>query len=158
MSLPPALKDMLRDILPGMPATEQRAGDTRVIDGDTLEVAGTRVRLFGIDAPEAAQTCRRAGREWACGTDAGTALVAVIAGRKVTCEKQDTDRYGRMVGICWAGSENLNAWMVQNGWAVAYRQYGGKLYDPEEILARVTQRGMWGSEFVMPWDWRKGAR
>ena len=116
------------------------------------------MRLFGIDAPEAGQTCRRAGRNWACGADAEKALVSAIAGREVRCEEQDRDRYGRIVGICRAGSENLNAWMVENGWAVAYRQYGGRIYNPEEVVARVAQRGIWSSEFVMPWDWRKGER
>ena len=153
-----ALTEMLQEVITGEPLADQQAGNATVIDGDTLDVAGVRVRPFGIDAPEAGQTCRRAGRNWACGADAEKALVSAIAGREVRCEEQDRDRYGRIVGICRAGSENLNAWMVENGWAVAYRQYGGRIYDPEEVVARVAQRGIWSSEFVMPWDWRKGER
>lgn len=152
------LEGMLQEVTGGRPPPERHAGGVRVIDGDTLDVAGSRVRLYGIDAPEAAQTCRRNGRIWACGTDSERALVSAIAGREVRCEQQDQDRYGRVVGICWAGSENLNAWMVENGWAVAYRRYGGTIYDAEELLARAATRGVWGSEFVMPWDWRRGER
>lgn len=152
------LEEMLQEVITGEPPAEQHTGSTRVIDGDTLDVAGSRVRLYGIDAPEAAQTCRRNGRNWACGADAEEALVSAVAGQAVRCEEQDRDRYGRVVGICWVGSENLNAWMVENGWAVAYRQYGGKIYDPEEVKARTARRGVWSSEFVMPWDWRNGQR
>ena len=47
--------------------------------------------------------------------------------------------------------------MAENGWAIAYRQYGGRVYDPEEVVARTARRGVWSSEFVMPWDWRNGA-
>lgn len=129
-----------------------------MIDGDTLDVAGSRVRLYGIDASQAAQTCRRNGRSWACGTEPEKALVSAIGGREVRCEQQDRDRYGRVVGICWAGSENLNAWMVEKGWAVAYRRYGGTIYVAEELVARAATRGVWSSEFVMPWDWRRGER
>ena len=56
------------------------------------------------------------------------------------------------------GADVRHAWMVENGWASAYWQYGGKSYNAEEAVARVAQRGIWSSEFVMPWDWRKGER
>lgn len=117
------LEGMLQEVTGSGPPPERHAGGARVIDGDTLGVAGSRVRLYGIDAPEAGQTCRRTGRSWACGTDSEKALVSAITGREVRCEQQDRDRYGRVVGICWAGSENLNAWMVENGGAVAYRRH-----------------------------------
>lgn len=153
-----ALEETLQEILTSEPSPEQHAGAVYVVDGDTLDVAGRRVRLFGIDAPEAAQTCRRNGWEWGCGIDATRALEAEIGSHNVSCREQDIDRYGRVVAICHAGSQNLNAWMVRNGWAVAYRRYGGDLYNPEELVARVAQRGLWGSDFVMPWDWRRGER
>lgn len=153
-----ALEGMLQEVVTGESPADQQTGNATVIDGDTLDVAEVRVRLYGIDAPEAGQLCRRGGQSWACGAEAGKALVSAIAGREVRCEERDQDRYGRIVGICRAGPENLNAWMVENGWAVAYRQYGGRIYDPEEVVARVAERGIWSSEFVMPWDWRKGER
>lgn len=153
-----ALEQLLQEIITGEPAREQHAGKARIIDGDTLDVSGTRVRLYGIDAPETAQTCRRRGQDWACGKDASKALTEKIGDRSITCDQQDKDRYERVVAVCHAGSQNLNAWMIQNGWAVAYRQYGGTIYDSQESAARIAGRGIWGSEFVMPWDWRKGAR
>lgn len=128
---------------------KRQVGNAEVIDGDTMDVNGSRVRLYGIDAPEAAQTCQRDGRTWACGSIAEHSLVYAIAGRQVRCEEQDIDRYGRRVAT-WAGEENLNAWMVETGWAVAYRQYGGAIYDLEEAVARAARRGIWSSEFVMP--------
>lgn len=152
------LEEMLQEVITGGPPAEQHTGSARVIDGYTLDVAGSRVRLYGLDAPDAAQTCRRNGRNWACGADAEKALVSAISGQEVICEEQDRDRYGRIVGICLAGSENLNAWMVENGWAVAYRQYGGKSFDPEGVVARAAGRGVWSGEFVMPWDWRNSER
>lgn len=150
-----ALEGMLQELLSGELPASRQAGSVEVIDGDTMDVAGSRVRLYGIDAPEAAQTCQRDGRHWACGTNAEDALVSVIAGRQVRCDEQDTDRFGRSVAICWAGEETLNAWIVKNGWAVAYRQYGGAIYDLEEAAARAARQGIWSSKFVMPWDWRK---
>lgn len=137
---------------------KRQVGNAEVIDGDTMDVNGSRVRLYGIDAPEAAQTCQRDGRTWACGTIAEHSLVSAIAGRQVRCEEQHIDRYGRRVATCRAGEKNLNAWMVENGWAVAYRQYGGAIYDLEEAAARAARRGIWSSEFVMPWDWRESRR
>ncbi|MBM3603547.1 MAG: thermonuclease family protein [Alphaproteobacteria bacterium] len=153
-----ALEEVLQELLTGEPPRARHAGAVRVVDGDTLDLSGTRVRLYGIDAPEGGQTCRRGRQDWACGAEATHALKAEIGSRDVTCEEQDIDRYGRVVGICHAGSRDLNAWMVRSGWAVAYRQYGGDLYDAEERVARLAQRGLWSSDFVMPWDWRRGQR
>lgn len=140
------------------PTRPQVAGAPRVIDGDTLDLDGRRIRLYGIDAPEARQTCRRDGRNWHCGEEAGRALSIAIGNRQMTCEERDTDRYGRIVAICFAGGENMNAWMVRNGWAVAYRQYGGAIYDAEEDAAKSARRGIWSGPFMMPWDWRQQNR
>lgn len=91
-----------------------------VIDGDTIEIHGTRVRLFGIDAPEAGQTCHGADqKQYRCGQKAASFLYARIGEGVVTCEPKDTDQYGRTVAICRAYGEDLGAWMVGLGWAVA---------------------------------------
>ena len=133
------------------------AGQARVNDGDTLEISGTRIRLFGIDAPELGQRCQAGGELWICGGLARLMLEERISGRMVACEKKDRDRYGRIVAVCRAGGENLNAWMVSEGWALAYRQYS-QAYVDEEARAKAARLGVWRGEFVPPWDWRRGKR
>lgn len=135
---------------------EAIAGGARIIDGDTLDLNGTRVRLYGIDAPERAQTCRHGAQEWNCGTESRAALARMIGDQPLNCENQDIDRYGRIVATCEAGGVSVNTWMIRNGWAVAYRQYGGAVYLAIEDAARRDSLGLWAGEFVMPWEWRAG--
>lgn len=134
------------------------AGVASVIDGDTIEVHGQRIRLHGIDAVESRQYCIEAdGREWRCGQDAAFALSDKIGRNPVRCDQRDIDRYGRVVGVCFQGRVDLNEWMVFEGWAVAYRQYSLD-YVAAEDAARRDKRGMWRAEFQMPWDWRRERR
>ncbi len=137
--------------------TGQIAGQAAVIDGDTLEVAGTRIRLHGIDAPEGSQTCLRDAAEWRCGHQASLALIDHIGDRPVICTPRDLDRYGRVVAVCTAEGKDLNAWMVSEGWALAYRFYATD-YVPDEQAAETAKRGIWQGSFVPPWDWRRGTR
>ena len=130
-------------------------GQVRVIDADTVDIDGVRFRLFGIDAPESAQNCRAWGRTWDCGAAATEALMSRAEG--MSCEGSGTDRYGRTIGICGSGGEDLNAWLVASGWALAYRQYSED-YVNEEERARSNRRGMHRGEFVEPWRWRQGER
>jgi len=105
-------------------AQDRIVGVASVIDGDTIEIHGTRIRLHGIDAPESQQECiRRDGRAWRCGQQAALALSDHIARAAVSCVPRDRDRCGRVVAVCSMGSEDLNRWMVANGWAVAFRRY-----------------------------------
>jgi endonuclease YncB( thermonuclease family) len=133
------------------------SGPAAVIDGDTIEVGGNRIRLHGIDAPESAQDCLAGGRLWRCGRHATRALRGRMADRSVACEEWDRDRYGRVVAVCRLGGTDLNAWMVSEGWALAYRRYSRK-YVAEEALAKAARRGLWRGEFVAPWNWRAGQR
>ena len=132
-------------------------GKPRVIDGDTFEIAGERIRLHGIDAPEAGQTCRADGIEYRCGQQAALALADKIGQQAVSCQPKDQDRYGRIIAVCWLGAEDLGAWMVSEGWALAYRRYSVDYIDEEEP-ARSAGRGIWRGEFVPPWEWRRGER
>ena len=138
-------------------AYAQLSGPASVTDGDTLRVSGHRVRLHGIDAPESTQTCRVEGQPWSCGRAAANALRKRLAGRPVACEERDRDRYGRIVAVCRIAGEDVNAWMVSQGWALAYHRYSAD-YVPQERAAKAARRGLWRGAFVPPWDWRRGKR
>src|SRR5437763_13306997 len=94
-------------------------GQASIIDGDTIEIHGQRIRLFGIDAPEHDQLCEAAGSQYRCGQQAALALSDQIGRQTVDCVPHDVDQYGRVVAVCSAGGEDLNAWMVSQGWALA---------------------------------------
>jgi len=132
-------------------------GQASVIDGDTIEIHGTRVRLHGIDAPESDQLCIVQEREVRCGQQAATALFERIGRGTVSCEPKDRDRYGRIVAVCRVRGEDLNASMVTDGWAMAYREYSPD-YIPQEEVASAAKVGIWAGLFVAPWDWRRGER
>ena len=136
-------------------AADAIAGPAQVIDGDTIEVDGIHVRLFGIDAPEKKQTCSAGdGHDYSCGRVAASALAEQIAGRPVSCRPRTTDRYGRTVAVCFdANDEDLNAWLVRSGLAIAYRKYS-TVYVEDEDSARHARRGLWSGEFAEPSDWR----
>jgi endonuclease YncB( thermonuclease family) len=131
------------------------AGPAGVTDADTLAVGGRIVRLHGVDAPELRQTCRRAdGSVWPCGQMAAAALALQLGGRPVLCRLRGNDRYGRAIGRCWAEGEEINAWLVREGWAVAYARYSWR-YLPQQTLAWWEGRGIWQGSFDTPEDWRR---
>ena len=136
-------------------ASRPLEGRGRTLDGDTLDIAGVRVRLWGIDAPEKRQTCRADGRPWSCGGLAAAALRSRAIGLR--CEGMEKDRYGRVLAVCYQGAEDVNAWMVSEGWALAYRRYS-ETYAPLEEEARKKGRGIHRGAFVPPWEWRRGKR
>jgi endonuclease YncB( thermonuclease family) len=150
---------LLFALLIAAPAT---AGDitgiASVTDGDSLEIRGIRIRLHGIDAPESRQLCTQpSGQTWRCGQRAALALADRIGRRTVSCLALDVDRYSRAIAVCQQGGQDLSRWMVREGWAVAYRRYSHD-YVLDEIDAQRAGRNIWSGSFVMPWDWRRGAR
>ena len=129
-------------------------GRASVIDGDTIEIHAERIRLEGVDAPESGQSCTDAeGHAWPCGQRAAFALADHIGQKPVHCISSGKDRYRRSLATCDLGGENLNRWLVANGWAVAYRHYS-EAYVPDEAIAEEKKRGIWSSTFIMPWDYR----
>jgi endonuclease YncB( thermonuclease family) len=134
---------------------ESISGTPRIVDGDTLVIDGTRIRLHGIDTPETKQTCQRDGIDWLCGQEASKALRDYVGDTDLRCERLDTDRYGRMVAKCFMpDGTDIGEWMVSNGWALAYRRYS-KDYVDEEAEAEAAERGLWAGEFIEPWEWRR---
>lgn len=129
------------------------SGKAQIVDGDTLEVEGRRIRLFGIDAPELSQTCERDGEAWACGAESARQLAAVIEAQQVACVGDEIDQYGRLVATCSAGATEINAVMVETGWATAYRSYS-QAYVAAETRARGNRRGLWRSTFDLPEAYR----
>jgi endonuclease YncB( thermonuclease family) len=125
------------------------AGQPRVVDGDTLVLGDERIRLLGLDAPELAQTCTRAGDAWPCGRVAGQYLRRLIGTSAVRCAGRATDRYGRRLAVCMAGQQDLNARMVSDGYAVAFGDY-----QDEEAAARAARAGLWAGTFEQPHEWR----
>ncbi len=156
--LPTAMVLAVAALVPVAASSAEMTGKPRIIDGDTIVIGDQRIRLHGIDTPEARQTCQRQdGTEYRCGDMATFALAELIEEHWVTCKGDTTDRYGRLIGICVTGPVNLNAEMVRRGWALAYRRYS-KDYVVEEDEARAAVRGMWQGRFVEPWEWRRGKR
>lgn len=128
-------------------------GRAKVVDGDTLEVEGSRVRLFGIDAPELDQTCLRGGAVWACGREAAEQLAALVGDAKLECQIRGSDQYRRLLAVCYSGGEDVNQAMVEHGWALAYRVYGDD-YVASEMRAKGYGLGIWSSQFTAPADFR----
>lgn len=138
-------------LIPFPVLAETWTGQVRVIDGDTIIVNQTRLRLLSIDAFESAQSCTREGQEYPCGLEATRALIGLISQREVRCEGQKRDRYGRPLVVCWVDDLDLGREMVRLGWAVA--EYGTE-YRADEDQARSAKAGAWAGTFSRPQRWR----
>jgi endonuclease YncB( thermonuclease family) len=147
---------LLMAILPATALAEIR-GTAQVIDGDTIEIAGTEIRLYGIDAPEPEQTCQSDGRAYACGRLASRVLARIVARHWLWCENRGRDRAGRTVAVCRRGAGDVSAAMVREGWALTYRDLSVH-YGSLEDEARAARLGLWAGTFVPPWEWRRGER
>ena len=139
------------------------SGIAKVIDGDTLRIDKKKIRLFGIDAPEKKQQCRRSslsisfltfGKDYPCGQISADRLRKKINDKLVVCKYSSKDRYKRFIAECFLNKTNINAWMVQTGHAVAYKKYSKK-FVAQEIFAKKEKLGLWSGTFEMPWNWRK---
>ena len=93
-------------------------------------------------------------RDWYCGKQSTAELKKIIDNQSVECQVSDIDIYDRYIAICSTIKTNLNKWMVKNGWAIAYRYYSTD-YILEEKYARENKLGIWKSEFLKPYQYRK---
>lgn len=132
-------------------------GNAEIVDGDTLTVSGVKIRLFGIDAPEARQSCFKGAEAWSCGLEAGEALRSLIGGYDVTCDSHEVDQYGRLVATCRIGQADIGREMVAAGWATAFRSYSDR-YVADEARAKAARLGIWGSTFDLPENFRNAGR
>jgi endonuclease YncB( thermonuclease family) len=133
------------------------SGQAQVTDGDSLRVGQQRVRLFGVDAPELSQRCGQGSASVACGKMSAAWLAARIDGRHVDCTPMDRDRYDRVVAICRSGGTDLNAAIVEAGWATAYRRYS-MAYVSAEGRAKSSRKGIWALGFTDPSVYRQEQR
>ena len=145
--------------LPGSATAEDIVGKASVVDGDTIEIHGQRIRLWGIDAPESDQLCRGSDSlHYQCGRMAASALAALFYAipRPVICSPTGQDQYGRTVAICQLGSPgpDLGQWLVANGRALDWPQYSKGKYEPAQQGAEKAGRGIWSGSFVEPWKYR----
>jgi endonuclease YncB( thermonuclease family) len=130
------------------------AGPARVIDGDTIAIGRTHIRLLGIDAPETDQTCiGKNSQRYSCGLSARAALRKLIDGRPLACVGDTKDVYGRRLMTCSVAGKDINRAMVADGWALAFLRYS-RDYVAEERRARKRGVGLWAGAFIAPWDWR----
>jgi endonuclease YncB( thermonuclease family) len=132
---------------------EDFSGVARAVDGDSLTVAGRRVRLFGIDAPEYRQTCRVGWSNWTCGSDAAAAMRAMVDGRNLTCAAVDRDVYGRTVANCRLGGVDLAAAMIDKGFAIALDN-APAAYVARQAVSKSGKAGIWASQFDLPATFR----
>jgi len=137
--------------------SEPIAGEARVIDGDTIQIGETRIRLEGIDAPEAGQTCgRKWVGTWRCGDAATEHVARLVKDQTVRCEPRGTDRYGRYLGVCSTGDVEINADLVRRGLAWAFIKYS-RAYVEVEAEARALRIGIWQGDATPPWEYRRRA-
>ena len=135
-------------------------GQIKVVDADTIILNKEKIRLHGIDAPESEQYCYVNKKSWPCGKQATEYLKKLldrVSIRSLHCDISSKDRYGRSIGVCYIGDININSNLVENGWAIAYREYS-RDYIPNEKLASKRKIGVWQGGFVEPWKWRLGVR
>ena len=139
-------------------SAESVSGRVTVIDGDTIEMHGQRIRLHGIDAPESGQSCvNEDGKSYRCGQISANQMATYVSGKTVTCNLTDKDRYGRLVAACFVNGQDINERLVSEGWALAYTQYS-RDYIGAEKAAKRDNLGVWRGQFIEPWKWRKGTR
>ena len=146
--------------------SEEKAisGKVKVVDGDTIKINKKKIRLFGIDAPEKEQTCKKKyinflifnfQKDYKCGEESTLALSKKLQNKEVKCILEDNkDIYKRNIGTCYIKNQDINKWLVKNGYALAYKKYSKK-YVINEQYAMKNKLGIWKGSFMRPEKWRR---
>jgi endonuclease YncB( thermonuclease family) len=141
-------------VLPAMAHAADVSGIPKIREGDQVQIGNTRIRLAGIDAPSVDQLCLNTmGERWTCGIAARDELIRHADNKSWTCHVSQVERHGREVAHCEVDGEDIQKWMVRNGWALAYARVSHD-YEADEKAARDAKAGMWQGAFIAPWDWR----
>ena len=126
----------------------------KVIDGDTISINSSKIRLHGIDAPELDQKCLYEKKQWSCGQDSKYFLKNLIYKNILNCKTKGKDKYKRYIAVCYLEDININQELVKSGWAIAYKYYS-KDYIRDEKIAKDNKNGIWKGEFIEPYIYRK---
>jgi len=141
-------------LLPAIAQAADISGIPKIREGDQIQIGTARIRLGGIDAPSVDQLClNTTGERWTCGIAARDELIHHTDNKSWTCHVTQTERRGRQVARCEVDGEDIQKWMVRNGWALSYARVSHD-YDADEKAAREAKAGMWQGAFIAPWDWR----
>jgi endonuclease YncB( thermonuclease family) len=141
-------------LLPVLAQAADISGVPKIREGDQITIGTSRIRLGAIDAPSVDQLCLDTkGERWTCGVAARDELIHHTDNKNWTCHVSQVDRRGRSVARCEVDGEDIQQWMVKNGWALSYARFSHD-YDADEKAAREAKVGMWQGAFIAPWDWR----
>ncbi len=145
---------VLLAVLAGPARAGEIVGSAHAIDGDSLMVGETEVRLFGIDAPELAQTCTtKKGQVKRCGELARLTLDTLVLRTQVKCESKGIEPDGTTLATCYAGPFDIAEQMLAEGWAFALPDEVPS-YVRAEHFAKARSEGMWRGSFIPPAQWR----
>lgn len=133
---------------------ETNSKDLRIIDADTIWLNGDKIRFSGIDAPELGQICLKDFKKIDCGQLSKNFLSNLIDGKKITCEIEGRDFYGRPLAECFVEGKSISSMLVRNGFAFAYQKYSD-VYIADEEYAKINNLGLWNTIFEYPWIYRK---
>ncbi len=129
------------------------SGPATALDGRTLEMTGTQIRLAHIDAPEAKQLCNKDNKQWACGADATASLADIVVGEVVSCVIVATESDGLPLAVCNTPIFDVGQEMVRRGMALAMEGAPPEFLDSAEI-AQELKFGLRGAIYQSPAEWR----